>query len=443
MSGSPQRPSRRGASRRHKTSRPSTRAPLPGGVTTAREAIGREKVLLEHDAVPLPVNAALDAIARHRAAGEPLDRVVSTVNRERRLGPRERTLAADLAFSWARHQVTVEALLKTVTREEGGVAPRRRLLDLAGICLAAVAAGVEVDDRWTGGLPPFLHAVVDEAVAGAIPLPVSMPPWLKDRLTAQFGADVVVALNKPATPDLAVDSRYTTVAAVQAALADLGVESIPLPRAKSGLRVLKGRLSLPRLPPILRGSVWPMDEGSQLVAEAVGASKGEIVLDFCAGGGGKSRILSIAGATVIAADVDERRLAKSIPAGVFGVAADGLNSPFRPNTFDRVLVDSPCSGTGTLRRAPDLALRFDPATIPELADLQRRLLTAACDLVKPGGTVVYATCSMIADENEAVVKAVVDARDDMTLTPGPRDGYLLPPDSDGFFLATLTRRPAS
>lgn len=440
MAGPSNRPSRRGASRRHKPRRPSTSAPAPGGVTVAREAVGRERVLLEHDSVPLPVNAALDALARHRAAGEPLDRVVSAVNRERRLGPRERTIAADLTFSWARHQLAVEKLLKAVSREEGGVAPRRRLLDLAGICLAAVAAGIDVDDRWTHGLPPFLKNAVDDAVANGFEARASLPPWLERRLNAELGAAapaVFTALASPAPVDLAVDTRHTSVATVQAALAELGVVTEPLPRAAAGLRVKKGRLSLPRLPLALRQAVWPMDEGSQLVGEAVGARPGERVLDMCAGGGGKSRILLRAGAEVVAADVDARRLSRSAPAGVVAVAADGLASPFRKGSFDRVLVDSPCSGTGTLRRAPDLALRLDPASLPELVERQRALLRAAITLARPGGVVVYATCSLLREENDGVVDAVCAEHPGLRRVQGPIDGVLLPPASDGFYVATV------
>ena len=108
-------------------------------------------------------------------------------------------------------------------------------------------------------------------------------------------------------------------------------------------------------------------------------------------------------------------------------------------TYDGVLVDAPCSGTGTLRRAPDLAMRLEESSIDALAERQRDLLGAALDLVKSGGTVVYATCSLLDDENNAVVDAVVAARRDTRREAGPFDGYLTPPDSDGFFIATLRK----
>jgi 16S rRNA (cytosine967-C5)-methyltransferase len=412
--------------------------PGRGGVTVAREAHGRERTLIEHDRLPLAFACALDGLARHRAAGEPLDKVVAAIARERHLGPRERRATADLAFSWARHAIAVEKILQTAQKQEGGVAPRRRQLDLAAICLAGVAAGVDVDSRAVAGLPAFLIALVEDSAAAGVPLPVSLPPWLKKSLEARFSPEVIAALTRPARPDLAVDRRVMSVTDAAAAHVAAGTTAVASPRCQTAIRITDGGLSLRKLSPALRRAVWPMDEGSQLVADAVGASPGDRVLDLCAGGGGKSRLLASTGAVVVAADIDAGRLHHSTPAGVTAIVADGTNSPFRPGSFDRVLVDAPCSGTGTLRRAPDLAMRLDERELPELAARQKALLTAALDLVRPGGRVVYATCSLLDVENDAVVNAVVNARTDVNRIGESR--YLLPPDSDGFFIAVLERR---
>lgn len=413
--------------------------PGPGGHTIARAAHGREKTLIEHDRLPLPFAAALDGLARHHAAGEPLDKVVASIARERHLGPRERGATADLAFSWARHAVVVEAMLKAACKIEGGVATRRRQLDLAAICLAAVAAGVAVDARAVAGLPAFLVTLVEDAVVNGLVLPVSLPPWLAARLRLRFPEEVLHALTKAARPDIAVDTRYMSVDDVAEHLRAAGLTVTPSTRAPTALRVAAGKLSLRKMSSEIRRSCWPMDEGSQIVATAVGAKPGERILDMCAGGGGKARVLVGTGATIYAADIDGGRLRLSLPAGVQGVVSDGLRTPFKLASFDRVLVDAPCSGTGTLRRAPDLALRLNESEIDDLAMRQRDLLGAALDLVKSGGTVVYATCSLLDDENGAVVDAVVAARRDTKRIVGPFDGYLLPPDSDGFFIATLQK----
>jgi 16S rRNA (cytosine967-C5)-methyltransferase len=429
---------RGGAPTAARTRRGGAPSPGRGGVTVAREAHGRERTLIEYDRLPLPVSCALDGLARHRAAGEPLDKVVAVIARERHLGPRERRATADLAFSWARHALAVEALLKAALKEEGGVAPRRRQLDLAGLCIAAIAAGHDVDPRATAGLPGFLQALVDDVAAGGLALPVSLPEWLHRRLEDRFGRELVQALQRPARPDLAVDRREASVADVVAALEAAGLAVEASPRCPTAVRVTKGTLSLRKLPAATRRAVWPMDEGSQRVAWAVDAHAGERVLDLCAGGGGKARLLASTDAVVIAADIDAGRLHRSAPTGVRAVVADGTRPPFVPGSFDRVLVDAPCSGTGTLRRAPDLALRLDEAELPSLVERQKALLRAALSLVRPGGRVVYATCSLLDEENEGVLRAVCDGRDDVVRVDEGR--YLLPPDSDGFYVATLERR---
>jgi 16S rRNA (cytosine967-C5)-methyltransferase len=426
-------------------SRPPSSFPR-GQKTEARRAHGRERVLLENDPLPLAFAAALDVLARRRAAGEPLDRVAAAVARERHLGPRERRATADLAFGWARHAAAVDALVAAAVKGEGGVAPRRRVLDTAAVCLAAVAAGIDVDERALDALPGPLRALVEDALARGLALPVSLPDWLVARLRAAFGADadgMLVALSKPAPTVLAVDRRRASLTDVAAALQALKVTTTTSTISDSALRVTGGRLSLGALPAALRAAVWPMDDGSQAVAHAVGARPGERVLDLCAGGGGKARLLVSTGASVVAADVDGGRLSRSLPPGATGVVADGTRPPFLAASFDRVLVDAPCSGTGTLRRAPDLALRLVPDDLPALVATQKALLSSALSLVRPGGQVVYATCSLLPDENDDVVGAVIAGRKDVArlAVPAPFSGRgtLAPPDADGFFVAVLRK----
>jgi 16S rRNA (cytosine967-C5)-methyltransferase len=164
------------------------------------------------------------------------------------------------------------------------------------------------------------------------------------------------------------------------------------------------------LPPSLPHAAWPMDDGSQAVALAALPPPGELVLDLCAGGGGKTRLLAsrlAPGARVIAADISRPRLVRGVDGRAPAIVADGRAPPFRTGAFARVLVDAPCSGTGTLRRHPDLAHRLDPKDVPEFVALQRALLRAALGLVKRGGVVVYATCSVLREENEDVVNEAI------------------------------------
>lgn len=158
------------------------------------------------------------------------------------------------------------------------------------------------------------------------------------------------------------------------------------------------------------GGVVVQDPSSQLVAlvAAALAEAGDLVADLCAAPGGKTALLlaRAPGVRVVAADLRPSRAAvvrSAVGAGAGVVAADALRSPWPPSTFDLVVLDAPCSGTGTLRRHPELRWRLDPAAIAGRAELQRRLAAAALDLVRPGGTLLYSTCSLEAEENEEVV----------------------------------------
>ncbi len=180
---------------------------------------------------------------------------------------------------------------------------------------------------------------------------------------------------------------------------------------------------------VAQGRAGVQDEGSQLVALALAraelADDAGIWLDLCAGPGGKAALLAALaaerGASVVAVEKAPHRAglvrrSLSGAAGVRGVVtADGIRAPFRPATFDRVLVDAPCTGLGALRRRPEARWRRRPDDVVELAPLQRALLRAAVDLVRPGGVVLYATCSPVLAETVEVVSAVLEDRADVVL----------------------------
>ncbi len=203
---------------------------------------------------------------------------------------------------------------------------------------------------------------------------------------------------------------------------------------------------------------YVQDPASQQVAAAVGAGAGDRVLDLCAAPGGKATALAGAGAWVVAADVRPGRAglvaanAARLDLGdrVAVVAADGTAPPWRPGSFDRVLVDAPCSGLGTLRRRADLRWRVEPAAVDRLAALQRRLLAAAADLVRPGGTLVYSVCTLTAAESTGVDAWLAGERPDLEPLEGPGDpwrpwgrGAVLLPQAagtDGMCLFRYARR---
>lgn len=199
---------------------------------------------------------------------------------------------------------------------------------------------------------------------------------------------------------------------------------------------------------------YVQDPASQWVAEAVGARPGELVADLCAAPGGKATLLAATGARVVAADIRPSRvglITANARAGapLQALAADAARPPFRPASFDRVLIDAPCSGLGTLRRRPDARWKIDAAAPARLAAVQRSLVEAAADLVRPGGVLVYSACTLTELEGRGVDEHLAASRPDLVADPPPsrpwephgRGARLLPQaaGTDGMYLLRLRR----
>jgi len=220
-------------------------------------------------------------------------------------------------------------------------------------------------------------------------------------------------LLRPAPLDLRVNLARIDRASAQKELAASGLEAAPTPYSAAGLR-LAGKPAINRHRLFLGGLVEVQDEGSQLLASLLAPRRGEMIADYCAGAGGKTlaaAMLMRGTGRIYAMDVSAKRLAALAPraarAGVTNVhtvllGEDGARAKRLAGKLDRVLVDAPCSGFGTLRRNPDLKWRHKPEAIAELSAKQRRILADAARLVKPGGRLVYATCSILHEENDAV-----------------------------------------
>jgi len=198
----------------------------------------------------------------------------------------------------------------------------------------------------------------------------------------------------------------------------------------------------------VREDGYRQDQASQWVAAAVGASSGERVLDLCAAPGGKSTAMAMTGATVVATDVHPNRTSLIVANGLSRVAvADGRHAPFAAGTFDRVLVDAPCSGLGALRRRPDARWRIEPDAVTRLASLQCALVDAAVALLRPGGTLVYSVCTLTREESIGVDEHLARAHPSLRALPPPeppwrpwgRGAILLPQDAgtDGMTLLRL------
>jgi 16S rRNA (cytosine967-C5)-methyltransferase len=304
------------------------------------------------------------------------------------------------------------------------------------------------------------------------------PLWLFQRVTAQYhDADALMAALTEAAPlDLRVNAIKATRDEVLAELTRATREHAPLKAAATlyspdGIR-LRDKPGLTRWPLYQSGRIEVQDEGSQLIARLVQPKRGEMVADFCAGAGGKTLALGAlmrSSGRLYAFDVNAKRLAGLGPrlkrsglSNVHPVAIASENDvrvKRLTGKLDRVLVDAPCSGSGTLRRNPDLKWRFDEAELARVNDVQTSVLRAAARLVKPGGRLVYATCSLLALENQDVIEAFLAEHPGFTPLPAHEvlqaqgialdhpDRFapwfvMLPHlhDTDGFFGAVLERR---
>lgn len=356
----------------------------------------------------------------------PADSTLSRYFRDHpKLGSRERGAVAEGIYGLLRNKSVY-----TSFAESGNGASIRRLalLGLADAVGADALGGLSEDETaWLERV-----AAIDRSLLPAA-MRANLPAWLFDKLSARMGEEQTLALaealNQPAPLDLRVNSIKATREEVMAQLALAPILSEPTPYAPLGLRILK-KPALQNLPLFQQGRIEVQDEGSQLLAHVVGAKRGEMVVDFCAGAGGKTLALGALmrnTGRLYAFDVSEKRLAKLKPR----LARSGLSNvhPVQiahendakikrlAGKIDRVLVDSPCSGLGTLRRNPDVKWRQTPQSLVELNAKQTAILAGAARLVKAGGRLVYATCSLLAEENEDIVSAFLQTHADFVLVP--------------------------
>ncbi|MHB8534563.1 MAG: RsmB/NOP family class I SAM-dependent RNA methyltransferase [Sulfuricaulis sp.] len=257
----------------------------------------------------------------------------------------------------------------------------------------------------------------------------NLPDWLAERLHARYddAPALALALNQPAPVDLRVNTVKAKREQVQERLAQEGFPCEPTPYSPSGLR-RENRAPLFHTRCFQDGLFEVQDEGSQLLSLMLEPKRNEMIVDFCAGAGGKTLHLGALAAntgSVYAFDVSARRLDKLKPrlkrAGLDNVRMATIDHERDARVrrlngkIDRVLVDAPCSGTGTLRRNPDIKWR--EIDLAELTDTQQRILAAAAELVKPGGRLVYATCSLLREENDDIVEKFLSTHAEFSVIP--------------------------
>lgn len=310
------------------------------------------------------------------------------------------------------------------------------------------AQGVDPDTLFTGAghAPPPLSAA--ERAAGQPPDAAAardMPDWLWPRFEAALGpgaAPAVQRLRHRAPVMLRVNARKGTRADAVARLSADGISARPAEIAKSALQVTDAERRISSCRAYLEGLVELQDGSSQAAMERLVIAPGARVLDYCAGGGGKTLALAArAQAQWFAHDAAPRRMA-DLPARAAraGVQVTGVGHPDlkAAGPFDLVLCDAPCSGSGTWRRSPDAKWRLTPARLEDLSAVQARILAQAAELVAPGGYLVYTTCSVFNEENQDIAEHFSCSYPTWERLPAWH--WPISEEGDGFFLAHW-RRP--
>ena len=402
--------------------RPRTRRAGPGSSRPRRAAPAGPTPL-----PPAPVWARAIAILEAVEAGRPADRALGDSFAGARVPPAARAATADLVSGLVRLKGQVDWWLGHL---HSPVTGRRRLL-----AFLVLVGGLDVDTiADVAGrhpeLPPldrdetqFVRALAKRTLFHPNQPPgvqANVPEWIVPLMEARFGSRLAAeleALTRPAGLDLRANALKLGREAAANALKGDGIRAEPTPLSPWGLRVA-GRPPIARSRAYQKGLVEVQDEGSQLVALVVGARPGDRVLDLCAGACGKTLAMAATmenKGRILACDVHDRRLEDAATrlrrADVHNVTrrliANERDSWLDRHKadFDRVLVDAPCTGTGTWRRNPDAKWRLSPDDLAELVALQARLIDAGARAVRPGGRLVYATCSVLHEENAAQIEA--------------------------------------
>jgi 16S rRNA (cytosine967-C5)-methyltransferase len=435
---------------------------------------------------PARVQAGIELLeATDAAPRAPADAVANGFFRARRfIGAADRRAIADRHWTMLRAEARLAWALR---RARAPITPRTRMLAqlLAEGMTADAVAGLFSGARHG---PAPLSAPEREALRALAALPpedrtmpaavrFGAPAWLLPRLEARFGerlAEEMAAMDAPAPTDLRANLLKTTREEARAALAAEGIAAEPTRFSPWGLRV-EGRRPVTATAAFRGGLVEIQDEGSQLIALIADARPGLRVVDFCAGAAGKTLALAAAmrnRGRLVACDIHLGRLDAAVKrlrrAGAGNVERRLLEPGEKwtkraAGSFDRVLVDAPCTGTGTWRRNPDARARLLERDLAELVARQAAILDRASRLVKPGGSLVYATCSVLPEENESQVDAFRARHPSFEIVPlaeawaavaegaPPCDGPFLSltparHGTDGFFAAVLRRsadRPGS
>ncbi|HEX6442266.1 MAG TPA: RsmB/NOP family class I SAM-dependent RNA methyltransferase [Stellaceae bacterium] len=429
------------------------------------------------------IAAAIDIFSALEGGDRPADDIAADYFRRRRyIGAKDRAQISAHVYAVLRHRAEIDWWIARAG--QGEMAPSPRTRTFAALLLTEhwrpedITASCDGDRFRPSPLTPaeqrlarglagrtLIHPEMPRATAAGI------PDWLEPHLARVYGRrleDEMAALTQPAPLDLRVNAVKTDRDTARRLLVAEGIQAEPTPWSPLGLRI-QHRVPLAATAAFKDGLVEVQDEGSQLAALLADARPGMRLVDFCAGAGGKTLALAAQmqnKGKLVACDTAAWRLERAGQrlrrAGISNVERRPLSSERdqwvkrHTRSFDRVFVDAPCLGIGSWRRNPDAKWRMQPDDLAELAVRQRDILMSAARLVKPGGHLVYATCSLLREENEDRAEAFLAASTDFALYPAARaweaaiggrcpagEEYLrLTParhGTDGFFLAIFER----
>lgn len=379
------------------------------------------------------------------------------------LGAQDRAFIAEAVFGILRHRFFLESLAKIETPRALTLA---YLVKLQGMNLRELTSMIsETEAKWLAEIKAIKPDMFPLAIQA------EFPAWLVEKLQCFMSdtdiLDFGLSLQKSAPLDLRVNTILAKRDEVLETLKQEGIDAQATPYSHCGIRIA-GKPAINRHTLFLSGKIEVQDEGSQLLGYLLAPKRGEMVVDFCAGAGGKSLLLGAlmnSKGRIYAFDVSEKRLNNLKPrfkrSGLSNLHIQRITNENDikvkrlAGKIDRVLVDAPCSGLGTLRRNPDLKWRQSSQSINELKTKQAAILAAAANLLKPGGRLVYATCSFLPEENQTVVNEFLAANHQFSLlncaellsqqkiSLDTGEFLQLSPQlhqTDGFFAAALTRK---
>lgn len=436
------------------------------------------------------IQAAIDLLRTLAPSREPADVIVQRYVRERRyIGAHDRRTLIDLVYAVLRHQARLIWWIHRVRAADDDPAVYARRMVIAVLALLAGRSVGALESLFDGSpYGPSPLTAEEEALAEAFQgrtisdadqpdwVRLEVPEWLMAEFEHAFGAERDVALGmllQEAALDLRVNTIKAHPALVAAELAQVSIPARPTPYSPLCLRVA-GRRNMTAVPAYQDGLVEIQDEGAQVAALLADARAGMAVVDFCAGAGGKTLALAASMGNkgrLVALDVKQSRLDRSMLRLRRAGVTIAEHKVLRGNNwlhaqaagFDRVLVDAPCSGTGRWRRAPDARWRLTAEDLAACRATQAEILDRAAPLVRPGGRLIYVTCSLLPSENEQQVERLLerqpvfkrlDARDVWTKAVGgasPEPEPFAGPDvmlmphrhgTDGFYIAILERQSA-